>query len=281
MKHYLTLSLGLLMGLAAQLGHAADLFPKGVSRPFQKQDVLEDDATMGGYAIYQGGRSWKILEIGDQSNNMDIKIGSAQLLSPIGNSFFAEMHLTTSLSGSEQNGYFSADVCSPAKEHLVVVKKASGTMDNCLTIDPFWARIGGRDLATLVIHIRNSQSNWRLYDSRIYLNLAYLGAPRGTASDWSADAVAKDLEKKQVVDKVANWAKQLQDAINKAIAYSKPQDAFVSVPPISSLLVVNEAVLQAQSQPQVFVPSKPQPGSSYVFCESTKKMVLESSQDCI
>lgn len=281
---YLSLSLGLLIGLTASLSHAGDLFPKGASRSFQRLDTLEDGATIGGYAIYQGGRTWRTLNIEDHANNMDIKIGSAQFVSPVGNNFFSEMRVVVSLSSGDRNGYFAADVCSPAKEHLVVVKKMGGTMDNCLTIDPYAANIGGRETVTLAVKIRNSQSNWRLYDTAVYLNLAYLGYPDTTASDWTKSAVANDADKSKLVEKVSNWAKQLQDGVNTAIGYSKPQDAFASVPPISSLMVLDEATLKALAQ-NTFPPAAKNtyaknPGSSYVFCESSKTMVLEGSQDC-
>lgn len=284
MTRYLTFFISIFIGLFAQFTYAADLFPKGASRSFQRLDTLEAGATIGGYAIYQGGRDWKTLAIQDQSNNMNIRIGTAQFVSPLGNNFFAEMRIVASLTGAEENGYFAADVCSPAKEHLFVSKRMAGTMDNCLTIDPHPANIGGRDIVTLVVNIRNSQSNWRLYDTTIFLNLAYLGYPNTTTSDWSNAAVAKDAEKKKFIEKVGNWAKQLQDGVNTAIGYRKPQDAFASVPPLSSLMVLDEAALKAQTQSAFpFVAKNTQSrnaGSSYVFCESSKTMVLEGSQDC-
>lgn len=159
MTRYLSFFIGIFIGLVAQTTYAADLFPKGASRSFQRLDTLEAGATIGGYAIYQGGRDWRTLAIQDQSNNLNIRIGTAQFVSPVGNDFFAEMRVMASLTGAEESGYFSADVCSPAKEHLVVSKKMAGTMDNCLTIDPHAVNIGGREIVVLVLNIRNSQSN--------------------------------------------------------------------------------------------------------------------------
>lgn len=116
------------------------------------------------------------------------------------------------------------------------------------------------------------------------MNLTYLGYPSTTISDWSHAAVAKDADKKKFIEKVGNWAKQLQDGVNTAIGYRKPQDAFASVPPLSSLMVLDEAVLKAQAQGAFpFVTKNTQSrnaGSSYIFCESSKTMVLEGSQDC-
>jgi len=278
MTRSLTFFIGIFIGLVAQFTHAADLFPKGTSRSFQRLDTLEDGATIGGYAIYQGGRAWKTLDVQDRANNMNIRIGTAQFVSPVENNFFAEMHVVASLTGAEETGYFSTDVCSPAKEHLFVSKKMNGLMDNCLTIDPYGANIGGRDIAILIVNIRNSQSSWRLYDTTLLLNLAYLGYPNTTAADWSVAAVSKDANKGKLVEKVGSWAKQLQDGVNTAIGYRKPQDAFASVPPISSLMVLDEAALKAQAFNAL--PLGPKKGSSYVFCESSKTMVLEGSQGC-
>jgi hypothetical protein len=71
------------------------------------------------------------------------------------------------------------------------------------------------------------------------LNPAQLGFPATTVADWSLDAIAADPKKKLAFDKIVAWAKQLQDGVNKAIAFSKPQDAFDGVPPIQTLLVAD------------------------------------------
>lgn len=284
MTRYLSFFIGIFIGLVAQSTYAADLFPKGASRSFQLLDTLEAGATIGGYALYQGGRDWRTLAIQDQSNNLNIRIGTAQFVSPVGNDFFAEMRVMASLTSAEEDGYFSADVCSSAKEHLVVSKKMAGKMDNCLTINPHAVNIGGREIVVLVLNIRNSQSNWRLYDTTLYLNLAYLGYPSTTISDWSHAGLAKDADKKKFIEKVGNWANQWQDGVNTAIGYRKPQDAFASVPPLSTLMVLDEAALKAQAQSTFRAVAKStqnrNAGNSYVFCESSKMMVLEGSQDC-
>jgi hypothetical protein len=280
MSRYLTFATTVFVALVAQFAQADELLPKGAPRSFQRMDILEEGATIGGYPIYQGGRLWRTLAIQARANNMDIKIGSAQFISPVGDEFFAEMDLVASLSGDAQNGYFSADVCSPAKEHLVISKRAFGTMDNCLTIDPYSANIGGREIAVLAVKIRNSQSNWRLYDMTIFLNLAYLGYPDSTTADWNAAAVAGDAGKGRLIEKISGWGKQLQTSVNNAIAYSKPQDAFVSVPSISTLMVLDETTPPAKKQTSFFPSAKANVGNSYVYCESSKKMVIEGSQDC-
>lgn len=225
--------------LLAQGAGAEDLFPGGKAAKLARLAEVPSATTMGGYPLYTGGRNWYLLDNKVESNNMDARIAYLQLVSPEGDSLFAQMAVVASLSAATEDGYFSADLCSPSKSHLFMLNKAAGRNDNCLLIDPVEGKIGDKAFTLLHLKIRNSQSSWRLYDVSMYLSLEKLGFPSTVASDWTPSTVAADPRKQKAFEKIVAWAKQLQEGVNKAIAFSKPQDAFDGVPAIQTLVAAD------------------------------------------
>lgn len=238
MKHWIRASV-VLLALVAHMAGAEELFPNGNPGKIAQYSELPSGSTAGGYPLYTGGRTWYLMEHKADNNNLDVRILSTALSSPKDGDFFTEMYVTTSMGVARTEGYFSADLCSPSSTHLFMLNKASGRIDNCLTINPQVAKLQSGEITLFVVRVRNSQSSWRLYDLTMVLNPAKLGFPATTAADWSAGAIAADPKKKQSFDKIVAWAKQLQDGVNKAIAFSKPQDAFDGVAPIQTLLVAD------------------------------------------
>lgn len=215
---------------------AEDLFPKGKAQQMGQFSELPKDTTIGGYPIYDGGLTWRLIKSEASLNNLLVRFGQAYLFSPLGNDYFAEMAVTVSMGGAPESGYFSADMCSLNTPHLFMRNKATGQNDNCLLIDPFLAKVGGRDTLTLLVKIRNSQSSWRLYDLSLLLSMEKLGFSNGIPSEWSESAIANDPKKKAFLLKAIAWGTQLQDAVNNAMAFSKPQDVFAKVPTIQALM---------------------------------------------
>jgi hypothetical protein len=238
MKYWIRAAV-VLFALGANMAGAEELFPNGNPGKMAQYSELPKGSTVGGYPLYTGGRTWYVLTQRADNNNMDLRILSAAVISPQDGDFFTEMHVTTSMGAASTDGYFSADLCSPSNPHLFVLNKASGRNDNCLTINPRMVKMQSGEITLLIVKVRNSQSSWRLYDLTLVLNPAQLGFPATTVADWSLDAIAADPKKKLAFDKIVAWAKQLQDGVNKAIAFSKPQDAFDGVPPIQTLLVAD------------------------------------------
>ena len=208
-----------------------------IDRP--KFSELPSNTTVGGYPLYTGARNWYLMMHRADTVDLDVRIASASLVSPLDGDYFAEMTISASITGSTEEGYYTGDLCSPGRSHLFMLNKGAGRNDNCLLVDPVSAKIGAAELPLLSVKVRNSQSSLRLYDLTLYFNLNKFGFPGTTSADWSAGAVATDPQKKQTIDKIVAWAKQLQDGVNKAIAFSKPQDAFDAVPPIQTLLAVD------------------------------------------
>lgn len=238
MKYWIRAAV-ILMALGAHMVGAEELFPNGYPSKIAKYAELPKDSTVGGYPFYTGGRTWYVMEHKADNNNLDVRILNIALSSPQDGDFFTEMYVTTSMGAASTEGYFAADLCSPSTRHLFMLNKASGRVDNCLTINPHVAKMQSGEMTLFVVKVRNSQSSWRLYDLTMVLNPAKLGFPATTGADWSLNAIAADPKKKQAFDKIVAWAKQLQDGVNKAIAFSKPQDAFDGVPPIQTLLAAD------------------------------------------
>jgi hypothetical protein len=238
MKYWIR-AVAVLLALGAHMAGAEELFPNGYPSKITQYSELPTGSTAGGYPLYAGGRTWYVMENKADNNNMDVRILRTALSSPLDGDFFAEMYVTTSMGAASTDGYFAADLCSPSTSHLFMLNKASGRIDNCLTINPHVAKMQSGEIVLLVVKVRNSQSSWRLYDLTMVLNPVKLGFPATTAADWSLNAIAADPKKKQSFDKIVAWAKQLQDGVNKAIAFSKPQDAFDGVPSIQTLLAAD------------------------------------------
>jgi hypothetical protein len=238
MKYWIRAAV-VLLALGAQMAGAEELFPDGKAAKMGRLTEVTSGTTMGGYPLYTGGRNWYLLDSKVESNNMDARIAYLQLVSPEGESLFAQMAVVASLSAATEDGYFSADLCSLGKSHLFMLNKAAGRNDNCLLIDPVEGKIGDKDFTLLLLKIRNSQSSWRLYDVSMYLSLEKLGFSGTVASDWTPSAVAADPRKQKAFDRIVAWAKQLQDGVNKAIAFAKPQNAFDGVPAIQTLVATD------------------------------------------
>jgi hypothetical protein len=164
---------------------------------------------------------------------------------------------------------------------MVKVNKGSVRYDNCLVIDPWVVTIQNQSITTLLVRIRNSQNNWRLYDLGLLLAVDGLGFAGSSVADWKAAALEKDSEKKKFLEQLTAWAKALQDGVNRAIAYDKPQDAFKDVPPLNTLLSI-----EAKGKQMFFdrALTEPRPahksGISWVYCESQKKMLSENDKSC-
>jgi hypothetical protein len=232
------------------IGFSGELYPSGTVRKYQQFESLESDATGGGFAVFQGGRPWRIVMAKVTKNNMDVGISYLQLFSPMGNEYFAEMAITISLGGGDASlqTYFSGEPCAPGVDALIKLNKGAGKSDNCLTIKPLTVTIQGKSVPTMSIQVRNSQSSKRLYDINLLLALDKLGFPNSKDADWTTSQISNDAPKMQFIKKIGAWGEQLQDAVNLALAFSKPQDVFQKVPSIDTLLPPEPKPSVQQSQ---------------------------------
>jgi hypothetical protein len=141
--------------------------------------------------------------------------------------------------------YFTSEVCK--NEFLFKLNKGGGRNDNCLTIDSFTDTFKGRQITTIAIKIRNSQSNARIYDVGLYLNPAKMGFPNTNAYDWTKSQVETSSDKKKLIEKLSVWALKWQEGVEKAIAFSKPKDAFDNVRSIDEFIVPESSATKSIS----------------------------------
>jgi hypothetical protein len=226
------------------VGYPADLYPSGEVRSYQPFEKLESDATAGGFAIFQGGRQWKLASLKVTENNLRTRIASTQLISPQHNEYFAQMAITLSLGGGDHfsRAYFSGDPCPPSMNALVKLSNSSQKTQNCLTINPITLTVQGKPIPMMEISVTNTKSSSRLYMVQLLLALDKLGFPNSKDSDWTTSQIDNDAAKKQFIEKIGAWGSQLRDAVDMALDYSKPQDIFQKVPSIDILLAPEQTV---------------------------------------
>ena len=231
----------LLSSLTSHLVFAEDLFDGTTARAFAVGSSLSADSTIGGYAIYQGDNNWRMGSIKKNGpNNFGVSYGFLQVVQYDDGVYAAEMVTTVNLNQSGLAFYMTSDPCGG--EHLVKVNnttpgRGDSSWDNCLTVDPFVATIRGKQITTIHVKVSNTQEGSRYYQMNVLVNPALLGFPGTFAADWKADSVAANPERKQFIDKVTAFGKQLQVATSSAMAWAKPKDAFKNVPSWRSLAV--------------------------------------------
>jgi hypothetical protein len=223
--------------LACTAARAEDVFSDNFTRdykPVEKLAELPDTSTMGGYPIFRGGRTWRVVAGSSTENNIRVRLGSLTAISPIDNAFFAEAHTLVNL--SQANAYFLAEPCKGS--HLVAINQGGRQFDNCMTIDTVFSAVGKESQTLLDIRVRNSQNGSRIYGLELFLSLKQLGFPDSQPSDWTEQNLTADPVKNEFITKLSAWAQKLQTGVNLAIGYDKPQDAFAAVPPLADVLAL-------------------------------------------
>ncbi|MDT8993051.1 hypothetical protein RQP54_19415 [Curvibacter sp. APW13] len=256
---------------------ADELFPNNKFRAYQTYEALGPAATIGGRAIYKGGRNWQIADLADFVNNMNVMIGRVILVSPHNGEYFLEMAITSSMSSGSEDGYFSANVCNPAIPHALRVNKVSGHNDNCLIVSHQTRSIYNQPVPGLQVIVRNSKSNWRLYEVRLFINLALVGFPNSTPEEWNSGGVEKDPARRQFVDNMEKWARALQSGVDSAIDYSKPAQAFGAVPDIETVFKPLTAPVGVAA---VRYGKTPNTSIDYVYCPALERMIDSAQETC-
>lgn len=222
---------------------AVELFPD--MKPFAdfKQGMeLPTDATIGGYPIFKGTGRWTLVRmepgvIGANGMATSIHTGWIVLVNNESDgNWFGSLSITANLNNAGANQYLSGSPCSGT--HIVAVNKVVGQDDNCLTIDAGGYQSGGRNLTYFSIKSTQSASGGRVYVPDLRLPVEMLGFRDTSPGDWTAEAIKSSPSKIKFVAKLKKWGESFQEATQRAIGFSKPQDAFVTVPSYRSLLDV-------------------------------------------
>lgn len=218
---------------------AVEFFKDGKPAPFEKGALIERWSTAGGYSVYTGGDQWRVLNVTNQMagaiNNADeINRGTVVLVNvDSNNQDQAVQVLTTNLSSASIDQYVTGSPCSGT--YIVAVKKARGRDDNCMTFNVRSVQGRPRDLTVFEIRIINFQSGGRAYVMFFHILANALNFADTSPADWTPAGLEASAERKALITRMHTWAESLQDAANKAIAYSKPQDVFDNIPSYKSL----------------------------------------------
>lgn len=219
---------------------AADLFPEGNLRDIKSGDFIQSIDVVGGYPIFQNDGKWKY-STGRASTSTGgsdtVKMGTVQLEYLSGGYTLARQNISVNTT-SGSNSYWSGTPCSSG--HLVIRDKGRGRQDNCMTIDAQSVNTGSTATTFLNIVLTNSGSGGRYYRINLSINPDLLGIRNTGLGDWSEEELKAKPYKKQAIEKLTAWADHIQDASIKAFDYSKPQDVYMQILPIMTLLPVPE-----------------------------------------
>ncbi|WP_342617562.1 hypothetical protein [Rhodoferax sp. GW822-FHT02A01] len=221
--------------------HATDIFASGKPVEMSVGAEVKPDFTVGGYSIYQGAGNWRLFKSESSTSSArgeatSVNLGWVslfELVDPQTNAYVG-MDMTVNLSSGGPNDYWTGNPC--AGVHLAAVNKAQGQDDNCMTIDVKAGPTGSKGAENFIVRSTQSASSGRLFAIAIALPIRMLGLPDSSDANWTSAAVEADPAKAAVLNRVKEWAVQLQDASRKAIGFSKPQDAFAAVPSYRTLM---------------------------------------------
>lgn len=230
------------LAICATQGFAAELFPDAKPAPYTPGDLLPDFSTMGGYALYQGGENWRLMELNSRRTGafgdaeaITLGIVGLQQNTPAGQ-WLASMYVVANLTGAGLSQYMGGSPCAGA--HLVALDKGRRQDDNCLTVDAERSPGGANPTTMLVLRITHAKSAGRVYRTSLYINLMPMGLGNTRLSDWTPAAVQAVPERAALVQRLQKWAESMQDASERALDFKKPQDAFAGIPALRTLLPI-------------------------------------------
>lgn len=216
---------------------AADFFDGTTAKNVSRLSFVGQDITASGYPIYPGDGDWRFVSSTVTGPNpRGGYFGSVHLIHPHAGKYFAEMTLEVNLN-LIPNVYYLMDACAGEallKRSRPRVLGNEGSTSDCLKIEPVVLTISGREITVLLATV-SQQNGSRVYELRMALNVETFGFPATVLADWRQDEITRRPDRAKFIEIVGEWAKQLQDASVKAIAYSKPRDAFATVPTLRQL----------------------------------------------
>ncbi|WP_147321229.1 SHOCT domain-containing protein [Rhodoferax lacus] len=253
---------------------ARELFDDGKKPTLtQGQSILSDD-TIGGYPIYVGGEIWRFEDAtlsGSTGSADSIPLGLFRMRLSGNGSLTAYQGVQANLR-SNSSSHWSGSPCSGG--HLYMRNKARGKNDNCLTIDAVSTQIGSQYRTLINVHVTETGSSGKYYSAIVSFDAESFGFPGSTVIEWNKNGLQDDKKRATAFSKITAWAEKYQDAAETLMDYNYSKDAFANVPTISALM--------ANFGPQSDI--KPQSISNaedtYVYCKSTKKVIVEGSEKC-
>lgn len=235
---------------AAQIAGAAELFPNDSPRQFALADKLELDATIGGYAVWNGEGKWRIgdLERTTSTGGAEpIPLGAARFFQTEGKNLVAVMEVRSSLRGG--SGFWNGEPCK-REDMLFKLQLAGGREDNCLTINHianYMSNPGGRAAeayalfkeqgieippTVIAITVTRNASSLRSLIYTLWINPEMVGFARESEPAWGRNPWNKtmsfnDPAKKQFIDQLIVWSKKFQTSVDLAI--NRKQDPYQGI----------------------------------------------------
>lgn len=263
----LILVFGLILGQAT---FAADIFNNLQPRPFNLADPLEADATIGNYPIWKNEGKWRLMDIirRESTGTSDpTAIGEAQIFQTAEKKLVAFM--TVSVNLNQKNTRWLGEPC---KRDDMLYKANIGRSvweDNCFTLNHvtnYASNPGGRSAelyamfkeqgidtppTILQLQFTRNGTNGRFYNVRIALNPEAYGFAKEPETSWGRSPWNKTMSfndpvKKQFIDTLSAWG--LNFAKQMDLALEQKQDAFVNIPPLSSLQLRKQPVVDKKPQ---------------------------------
>ncbi|MGQ0709360.1 MAG: hypothetical protein ACT4NV_06370 [Rhodoferax sp.] len=233
-------SIALMAASLSFASHAADLFDTGKPIAFSQGMPIPSSTTLGGYPLYPGFGSWHLFKLeaqdsGAQGDAESIRMGLAGMedYDNQGN-WRATMFVVANLGTAPgHNQYWSGSPCNGT--HLLTINKGSGYTDSCLTVNAQEGR--GKNAAPhLEIKATQGASSGRRLVVYLYVNPSAFDVPGQTLQDWTDQGVEAHPQRRDFMQRLRPWAEAFLDATHRAIAFSKPQDAFDKVPMLLQLM---------------------------------------------
>lgn len=250
------LLLALVSCLSVNTVWGKELAPNRVAGPWTRGEKFESESTLGGYAIYKGDGSWTIDNLTASENNaygdaQTTKFATLVLKQTEPDGYWlTSMVVKVNLTSAGATQYFSGNPC--AGQHLFAESKASGTDDNCLTIDSGSYQSGASMLTYFRIKVTQSRSGGRYYSLMMDFRPDMFGLRNTTPNQWEPGTLDEDPRRAEFLKKVKRLGLQLRDGVEKAIAFDKAANAFESIPSVRSLMQY-PADLADGTYPQQFV----------------------------
>jgi len=242
----------LMFGLVAA-SQAEELFPDAKLKPMKSGDAVSPGDTVGGYPIYTAGAKWTFIRGGVTTSSRGTPLGNVVLTYDENATPIAVQYIDVAIATND-GGYWNGAPCGG--DHLVMINKARGKEDHCLTIDALPIQMATSNLTVLNIKITNTASASRMYNVTLQFRPDAFGWRGSNAGDWAKEAVDAQPMRKEFITKLTAWSEKLLDANIRAIDYSKPQDIYENIPSPMSLLLT--CPLQTyQSKVEVLVLGSP------------------------
>lgn len=251
--------------------YSRELFDEEKPPTLTAGQAIQIDDTIGNYQIYAGNGAWQFerASIGWSGGRADsIPMGLLQMVRWEGAQIVAAQTIVANIR-SNNGAYWSGAPCDG--EHLAKRNRARGRYDDCMHIDVTSVTVGSRPETFLRVSTVQSNTAGRYYEATMLISAAYLGFPGSSTADWDGLAVKADTAKTQALARLNSWAELYQDAAAAQMNYRKPADAFAAVPKLKELRPVEAPMIQIVKDRS----------AAYVFCESSKRMVMEGTDDCL